>query len=314
MPRVTPLERADLREAWPHEEHDFTPWLAENIELLAKELGLRLEQVEREVRLPLAGRVDLRALQSRTGAKVVIENQLGWSDDSHCLRLLGYAADSDASILVWVAAGFSRYHRRIVEWLNESDTIALYAVQVRAWRVGDRLAFDFRTMVAPTQNGHRSGPKHINTLYAEFYRPLVARLARNDLHPVGKGGWRGRYRSFQTGHAGAVYGTALDQNEEKLRVGFFLDETYRRERRAALRERESAITAKVGRPVSWWDDGFVLWGPRGISVAEASEEEMEAARKWLEQNLLSLRTAVGPHLEEVMRAGASGSDAAQGAD
>ena len=42
--------------------------------------------------MPEAGRVDIIAQQVSTMAKVVIENQLEVSDDSHCLRLLGYAA------------------------------------------------------------------------------------------------------------------------------------------------------------------------------------------------------------------------------
>ena len=79
--------------------------------------------MQAEVTLPVAGRVDICAKQVGTDAKVVIENQLGWSDNSHCLRLLGYAADMDASILVWVAAGFTSYHKRILKWLNEADTI-----------------------------------------------------------------------------------------------------------------------------------------------------------------------------------------------
>ena len=60
-----------------------------------------------EATLPVAGRVDIIAQQVSTKAKVVIENQLEESDDSHCLRLLGYAEiNADANILVWVARDF----------------------------------------------------------------------------------------------------------------------------------------------------------------------------------------------------------------
>ena len=30
------LRRVSLREVWPHEAQDFTPWLAENIDVLNK--------------------------------------------------------------------------------------------------------------------------------------------------------------------------------------------------------------------------------------------------------------------------------------
>ena len=142
MPEIQPLEPVSLREAWPNEARDFTPWLADNIHLLGGKLDLRLEQVRTEVTLPGAGRVDICAEQAGTDAKVVIENQLAESDDSHCLRLLGYAANAEANILVWVARAFTAYHKSILEWLNDADTIHVYAVTVRAYRVGEALAAD----------------------------------------------------------------------------------------------------------------------------------------------------------------------------
>ena len=43
------LETADLREAWNHEAHDFTPWLAENLDRLGSELGIELENEATEM-------------------------------------------------------------------------------------------------------------------------------------------------------------------------------------------------------------------------------------------------------------------------
>jgi len=34
------LERASVRKALPHEAHDFTLWLAENLDRLSAELGI----------------------------------------------------------------------------------------------------------------------------------------------------------------------------------------------------------------------------------------------------------------------------------
>ncbi len=54
-----------------------------------------------------------------------------------------------------MARSFSNYDRSILEWLNEADTIDVYGVIVRAYRVGDALAADFQTVVEPPQS--RSG-------------------------------------------------------------------------------------------------------------------------------------------------------------
>ena len=42
------IEKGDLREAWPHEAADFTPWLAEHISELGNALGLELELQSQE--------------------------------------------------------------------------------------------------------------------------------------------------------------------------------------------------------------------------------------------------------------------------
>ena len=306
---IQALKRVSLREAWPDEARHFTPWLADNIDLLGAKLDLRLEQVQAEVTLPGAGRVDICAQQAGTDAKVVIENQLGESDDSHCLRLLGYAANAEANILVWVARAFTSYHKSILEWLNDADTIHVYAVTVRAYRVGESLAADFRTVVEPPQSQPGPSPptkKNSNTLYAEFYRPLVARLRQRGVQPVGRGGWRGRWRSFQTGHRGAAYGTGLDNG--KPTVFLSLNGTGHHARyRALLRHRE-AIAGKVAGTILWqegsegaWESLVTLERDEPVSLT-APEEELETARQWMADNLLPLRDAVQPHLDQVMEA------------
>ena len=48
-PELGKIERVDLREAWPNEARDFTPWLAENIAELGEALSgmdLELQQTE----------------------------------------------------------------------------------------------------------------------------------------------------------------------------------------------------------------------------------------------------------------------------
>ncbi len=321
MPEIRALEPVSLRKAWPYEAHDFTPWLAKHIDRLADVLNLSLERVRTEVRLPDAGRVDIYARQAGTDAVVVIENQLGESDDSHCLRLLGYAANADANIVVWVARDFTSYHRSILEWLNEADTIDVYAVAVRAYRVGEALAADFQTVVEPPQSrpsASRARRKTATTLYAEFYRPLVARLRQRGVKPVGKGGWRGRWRSFQTGHPRAVYATGFTGVPDgKGMVFLSFRGTGHQERFRALRRHREEIDGEVGGTVVWEEGkkaSHVTLERNDVFSLTAPEEELEAARQWMADNLLSLRHAVQPHLDEAMRANDADLDEVKSAD
>jgi len=74
--------RVDVRAVWAHEALDFTPWLAENLELLGNELGLKLELIGREHPVgPFF--LDILARDTDTGGLVAIENQLEWTDFNH---------------------------------------------------------------------------------------------------------------------------------------------------------------------------------------------------------------------------------------
>ena len=44
-PELGKVERVDVRTIWPHEAHDFTPWLASRLDLLGDALGMDLELV-----------------------------------------------------------------------------------------------------------------------------------------------------------------------------------------------------------------------------------------------------------------------------
>lgn len=314
MPDIQSLEPVSLREPWPDEARDFPPWLAKHIDRLGDALNLRLERVRKEVTLPGAGRVDIRARQAETDAIVVIENQLGKSDDSHCLRLLGYAANAEANILVWVARSFTSYHVSILEWLNEADTIDVYAVAVRAYRVGEALAADFQTVVEPQQAGApRPAKKNTNTLYAEFYQPLVARLRRRGVRSVRRGGWRGRWRSFQTGDPRAIYATGF--GEGRAKVFLSLRGTDRQDWFGALHRHQEEIDRKVEGTVLWQEKNFRVALARDEAISlTAPEADLETARQWIADNLLQLRDALRPYLDQLMRAEDTDPDDADGAD
>ena len=74
MAEVARLEPVDLRNVWPNEASDFTPWLADNLDALGEALGLDIELEETEAAVGSFS-LDIRARDSDNRA-VVIENQL----------------------------------------------------------------------------------------------------------------------------------------------------------------------------------------------------------------------------------------------
>ncbi len=303
MPEIHSLEPIGLRKVWPNEARDFTPWLASHLHLLGSRLNMDLELVDVEANLAEAGRADIIARQVGTMAKVVIENQLGDSDDSHCLRLLGYAANADANILVWVARDFSDYHRSILRWLNESDNIAVYAVAVGAYLVGHAISADFRLVVEPAQSQpgttSASSGTTANTYYANFYRPVVARLRRSGLLPVSRGGWRGRWRSFQTGYSNVIYAAMLSGGKAWAFLDFYGADN--QHIYCALIQHRAEIDAELGSGVEWEQGENQSWvGLQTEAVTSDPMLNLEAVGEWIADNLLRLRTVVQPYLDQVM--------------
>ena len=128
----------DLREAWPHEANDFTPWLAENLHRLSQAIGVDLELEDTEVSVE-GFSADILARIPSDGSMVVIENQLENTNHTHLGQVLTYLAGLEAQTVIWIAREFQGPHLSAVRWLNSYtvDPFAFFAVKVRAVRIGD---------------------------------------------------------------------------------------------------------------------------------------------------------------------------------
>lgn len=127
---------ADPRQVWAMEAGDFTPWLAENLDVLADELGLVLTLTGTEV--PVGSfYLDVQA-ETDDGRAVIVENQLARTDHGHLGQLLVYASGLEAAVVVWVAPDFRDEHRRAVDWLNErtDSGVDFFGVQIGVVQIG----------------------------------------------------------------------------------------------------------------------------------------------------------------------------------
>ena len=112
------------------------PGPAENLDVLADELGLVLKLVSTEV--PVGSFfLDIRA-ETKDERPVIIENQLARTDHGHPGQLIVYASGLEASIVIWVAPEFRDEHRRALDRLNErTDTgVDFFGVQVSVVEIG----------------------------------------------------------------------------------------------------------------------------------------------------------------------------------
>ena len=134
------LESVPLRDVWPREANDFTPWLAlpENLALLAKTLDLgEFSEVRTEVPV-VSFFIDILA-KNEQGAAVVIENQFGPTDHNHLGQIMTYLAGQKGDVtVVWIAEIFREEHRATIDWLNAEHDRRIQFLRCRNRGLEDR--------------------------------------------------------------------------------------------------------------------------------------------------------------------------------
>ena len=144
-------EITDLRSIWPHEALNFTPWVAENVDLLADAVGLDITVDETESSVGDFN-IDIYASETGTDRKIIIENQLEDTDHDHLGKLITYASGKGADVVIWVVKHAREEHKAAVEWLNNhtDDKIGFFLCEIKLFQIGDsQIAPSFTVVERP---------------------------------------------------------------------------------------------------------------------------------------------------------------------
>ncbi len=132
----------NLRTVWTHEALEFTPWLAkpENIKLLGDAIGMDIEVEETESDVD-GFSADIVGIDTNTGKKVIIENQLEDSNHTHLGQIITYAAGKSATTIIWIVKHARDAHRAAIEWLNNhsDEDINFFLIEIELWQINDSL-------------------------------------------------------------------------------------------------------------------------------------------------------------------------------
>lgn len=155
--RIVRPEPAALRVVWPNEAHDFTPWLARNLDWLDDVLDIgALKLTGVEVQIPGYQRnLDILAT-APDGTKVAIENQYRKVDHDHLTRGLAYTLGLDCGALVIIAedhggefVAIADYLNRAYETLGAGKGVAVYLLTVKVQKVGEHFLPTFEVAARP---------------------------------------------------------------------------------------------------------------------------------------------------------------------
>ena len=136
MTTLGKIERIDdLRTIWAHEARDFTKWLAQedNLALLSDAIGINIALEERESSVGDFN-VDLYATEVGTGRRIIIENQLEFSNHDHLGKIITYASGKGAEVIVWIVKHARDEHKNAIEWLNQhtDENIGFFLISMQS--------------------------------------------------------------------------------------------------------------------------------------------------------------------------------------
>ncbi len=300
------FERVGVRNVWPHEALNFTPWLARNLDVLSEAVGLQLELVDTEATLPgEGGRVDILAKEVDTGTGVVIENQLETSDNDHGAGILGYAAHSNSDILIWVASGFTDWHRRTVKWLNRNG-VRIYAVEVSAWRIGDAYAPYLKLIAGPNDFDYTSvsGRRSNGQKYRDFFQPLIDRLREEGITDR-VAALAANDHAFPSGYDGITYAVGFWSGPSASAYLWIAteDREYNKQVFDALHGLRNEIEGEINGTLTWdrrdKQRMCSVFLSRNGAIGDPPEA-LDKIREWMFVNLVDLKNAIQPYLKQVI--------------
>lgn len=306
------LQDIDLRAAWPHEATDFTPWLAENVERLAKAIGLpSLELEGREV--SVAGfSADILARIPSDGSRVLIENQLENTDHSHLGQILTYLAGLEAQTVIWIAKDFREPHLSAIRWLNEhtTETFAFFAVKVRVVRIGNESSpvaplFEVverpnewdRQVHAAEENSGNSRVSELRKFRNDFWHSYVQSYPEDiDLRP--------EHASANVFHH--IEGMIISQWLGQRRVGIYMranDPRYNEKQRQEVEMHVEALRKEFGEELgsrTSWERQTLTHPGLSFAIDATDRENWPQMINWLHERLVDFRRIIAENTAQTL--------------
>lgn len=305
------LEKIDLRQAWTHEAHSFTPWLAleENLKLLSEtvQMDLVLEAQEQSVG-PF--RADLLCrIEGNPDHWVLIENQIERTDHTHLGQLITYAAGLHAVTIVWVAGRFTDEHRAALDWLNEvtGENISFFGLEIELWRIGEsNMAPKFNVICKPNEwvklggiaKDQASGNNQ--TFYREYWDTFVASCAGK--HPLFGRARRSdaNWISWSAGK-GYGYGALISRRDHYVRVRVWSGGSKAKSLYDALEPHQSQIDPQL--PGLKWrrrDEAVESYIDLSWNDQDPDDRSLWASQhEWLFANLVKLQAVFDPVIKSL---------------
>lgn len=255
------LKNLKLKSVWAHEEHDFTPWLAEEEHLAALSSAIGMDLQLEKIEVPVGPYwADILA-KDASGDCVVIENQFGKTNHDHLGKLLTYGATLGASAVVWIAEQFTDEHRKTIEWLNEQtiDSLSLYAVQLEVLQIDESPpAIRFNVICQPNEvvraaTAAKSSGALTETqqMQLEFWTMFRDRLMKKKAIPSAQTPRPQYWFDVALGRSNIFLSNILDTYAGRIGIRIYIGNRIAEAALAQLEKDKDAIEKEIGEKLSW---------------------------------------------------------------
>ena len=315
MNQLGELKQVDLREIWPSEPDDFTPWLGDeqNIKILGDTIGIELE-VERLEKGVGPYRADVFCKDTASGENVLIENQIEKTDHSHLGQILTYAAGLSAVTIVWIARNFTDEHRAALDWLNEMTTegIDFFGLEIELWRIGNSPpAPKFNVVSRPNEwtkaGGKAKGRSNLTQakqLQLNYWTEFQAFLEKSKTKLTCRKPKAQHYIDFSIGtskaHCCVVVNTVscrivvklhIKKGDDRLPIFHHLEAS------------KDAIESEMGQAIIWVENPNLKSSYLNIETKDFdpyAQETWDTQFKWLQDKLERFREHIAPRIKKFL--------------
>lgn len=297
------IEKVPLKDVWLGEATHFTPWLAQNLEVLSDRLGMDLELETIEAG---AGdfSVDITARDPSTSKLVVIENQFGATDHRHLGQIITYSSVLNAGVVVWIAELIRPEHKAAIDFLNQNlkEGLQFYAVEVSVIRIGDsKPAITLNIVSMPTQapNVPVDGSEQSSETkekYRSFFQQLIDDLRQNHRFTNARAGQPQNWYTFSSENSRLFKYSASFASGGRVRVEVYIDCGNKEKNEQVfdcLLATKDEIEREFGSPLSWER----LETRKGCRVAiyrdgdiDAESDVLAEIRNWTIEKLLKFKS------------------------
>ncbi len=259
------LEPVELSNIWPDEAQNFTPWLAEeeNLILLGKTLDMDLELEAQEINVGKF-RADILCKNTVDDSWVVIENQLERTNHKHLGQILTYSAGLNAYTVVWIAQEFEQEHLSALDWLNEitHERFRCFGIEVKVWQIGDSACapqFDIvskpndwsRAVNQETQHAVNKNVSEFKQLQENFWTELNDYMIQKQSSVKLQKPKPSNHINASIGRARFCISAYMDKQNKKIRVVIYVGGPDAEAHFYLLKEEQKKIESEFGEALEW---------------------------------------------------------------